>query len=102
MKSYLLGNPALKLILNDDITLADTNTPGSIVLDDCNFHETVQHNEFLTNKALKITPPEGEFIVMNYRITTDFNAPFKVFAFFENETPYKLVLTVKVSPSIFS
>jgi AP-4 complex subunit mu-1 len=82
MKSYLLGNPALKLILNDDITLAETNTPGSIILDDCNFHETVQHNEFLTNKALKITPPEGEFIVMNYRITTDFSAPFKVFAFF--------------------
>jgi AP-4 complex subunit mu-1 len=38
MKSYLVGNPALKLILNDDLTLAETNTPGSIVLDDCNFH----------------------------------------------------------------
>jgi AP-4 complex subunit mu-1 len=56
----------------------------------------------LTNKALKITPPEGEFIVMNYRITTDFNAPFKVFAFFENETPYKLVLTIKVKAPLFS
>lgn len=50
----------------------------------------------MTNKALKISPPEGEFIVMNYRITTDFNAPFKVFAFFENESPFKLILTVKV------
>lgn len=98
MKSYLLGNPALKLILNDDVTLADANSPGSIILDDCNFHESVQHNEFLTNKALRIAPPEGEFIVMNYRITNDFSAPFKVFAFFENETPYKLVLTVKVRP----
>jgi AP-4 complex subunit mu-1 len=44
MKSYLIGNPALKLVLNEDITIADTNTPGSIVLDDCNFHESVQHN----------------------------------------------------------
>lgn len=102
MKSYLVGNPALKLILNDDLTLAETNTPGSIVLDDCNFHESVQHNEFLTNKALKINPPEGEFIVMNYRITTDFNAPFKVFAFFETETPFKLVLTVKVKSVLLS
>jgi AP-4 complex subunit mu-1 len=50
----------------------------------------------MTNKALKISPPEGEFIVMNYRITTDFNAPFKVFAFFENESPFKIILTVKV------
>jgi AP-4 complex subunit mu-1 len=82
MKSYLYGNPALKLILNDDVALAQTNTIGSIILDDCNFHETVQHNEFVTNKALKIIPPEGEFVVMNYRITNDFNAPFKVFAFF--------------------
>ena len=38
MKSYLAGNPALKLILNDDLTLAETRNPGSIVLDDCNFH----------------------------------------------------------------
>lgn len=38
MKSYLNGNPALKLILNEDITMADTNTSGSVVLDDCNFH----------------------------------------------------------------
>ena len=59
MKSYLIGNPSLKLMLNDDLTIADTNTPGSIILDDCNFHESVQHNEFLTNKALKIMPPEG-------------------------------------------
>jgi hypothetical protein len=38
MKSYLIGNPALKLVLNDDLTLAETNTQGSIILDDCNFH----------------------------------------------------------------
>ena len=38
MKSYLIGNPALKLIVNDDLTLAETNTVGSIILDDCNFH----------------------------------------------------------------
>lgn len=38
MKSYLVGNPALKLILNDDITMADSNVPGVVMLDDCNFH----------------------------------------------------------------
>jgi AP-4 complex subunit mu-1 len=96
MKSYLAGNPSLKLSLNEDLTLADSGAPGSIVLDDCNFHESVQHNEFLTNKALKIMPPEGEFIVMNYRITSDFNAPFKIYPFFETETPYKVVLKINV------
>lgn len=100
MKSYLTGSPSLKLMLNEDLTMSDSNTPGSIILDDCNFHESVNHGEFLMNKALKITPPEGEFVVMNYRITTDFNAPFKVFAFFETENPYKLILTIKVYLSI--
>ncbi len=82
MKSYLNGNPALKLILNEDIAMAEANTTGSVVLDDCNFHESVNYSEFLVNKSLRIDPPEGEFVVMNYRITADFNAPFKVFAFF--------------------
>jgi len=38
MKSYLTGNPTLKLILSDKLTLAESNSPGSIILDDCNFH----------------------------------------------------------------
>ena len=53
------------------------------------------------NKTLKISPPEGEFIVMNYRITSDFNAPFKIFTFFETENPYKLVFNVKVIILLF-
>ena len=48
------------------------------------------------NKALKVSPPEGEFVLMNYRITADFNAPFKIFTFFETENPYKLVFNIKV------
>jgi hypothetical protein len=33
---------------------------------------------------------------MNYRITADFNAPFKIFTFFETENPYKLIFNIKV------
>jgi AP-4 complex subunit mu-1 len=96
MKSYLNDNPSLKLVLSEDITMADSNTPGNIVLDDCNFHESVNYGEFVLNKALKVSPPEGEFVLMNYRITADFNAPFKIFTFFETENPYKLVFNIKV------
>ena len=96
MKSYLQGNPALKLVLNEDLSMADSNTPGSVILDDANFHECVNYGEFVLNKALKISPPEGEFVVMNYRITTDFSAPFKVFTFFETVNQYKTELVLKV------
>lgn len=60
MKSYLHGNPNLKLSLNDDlVTAGSNNTNGSVVLEDCNFHESVNYSEFEMTKALKITPPEG-------------------------------------------
>lgn len=96
MKSYLTGNPALKLILSEDVTMAESNSVGSVILDDCNFHECVNYSEFMMNKSLRIDPPEGEFVVMNYRITSDFVAPFKVFAFFETVNQYKTELTIKL------
>lgn len=37
---------------------------------------------------------------MNYRVTTDFNAPFRVHAYFEESSPYKLELVVKVPLSL--
>ena len=71
MKCYLHGNPQLKLALNEDIQIANSYSHG-ILLDDCNFHESVNTNEFDLNKILKINPPSGEFIAMNYRINSDF------------------------------
>merc|ERR1719387_1438842 len=44
MKSYLLGNPELKLALNEDIIVKGHNMSGgygAVTLDDCNFHECV-------------------------------------------------------------
>lgn len=38
MKSYLVGNPPMKLALNKNLKMADSNLPGTVVLDDCNFH----------------------------------------------------------------
>lgn len=37
---------------------------------------------------------------MNYRITSDFVAPFKLFAFFETVNEYKVELTIKLK-SVF-
>lgn len=40
MKSYLHGNPNLKLTLNDDLAMASsTNSANSnVIIEDCNFH----------------------------------------------------------------
>eukprot|EP00362_Geleiidae_sp_MMETSP1317_P001641 CAMPEP_0201282994 /NCGR_PEP_ID=MMETSP1317-20130820/7237_1 /ASSEMBLY_ACC=CAM_ASM_000770 /TAXON_ID=187299 /ORGANISM="Undescribed Undescribed, Strain Undescribed" /LENGTH=50 /DNA_ID=CAMNT_0047597573 /DNA_START=1 /DNA_END=150 /DNA_ORIENTATION=+ len=50
-----------------------------MILDDCNFHECVDLKEFEDFKRLLIKPPDGEFVVMNYRITGDYQTPFRIF-----------------------
>jgi AP-4 complex subunit mu-1 len=35
-------------------------------------------------------------VVMSYRITSDFNAPFRVFPFIEEVSNYKLELSLKI------
>lgn len=42
------------------------------MLDDCNFHDSVNTNEFDMNRTLRIQPPDGEFVAMNYRVTSEF------------------------------
>ena len=73
-KSYLRGNPGLRLVLNDDLVVGKfTHGPmGSVVLDDCAFHESVDTRDFDTLRTLAINPPDGEFLVMNYRISADY------------------------------
>ena len=63
MKSYLTGNPDLRLVLNDDLVIGKQNAMQgfhSAVIDDCNFHECVDANNFEETKALTIYPPDGE------------------------------------------
>ena len=76
MKSYLAGNPAIRLALNEDLAVGrqEGNAPrwgtggGDVVmLDDCNFHESVSLDRFETERMLELVPPDGEFALMQYR-----------------------------------
>lgn len=91
MKSYLSGNPELRLALNEDLVIGKGNgSYGSVVLDDCNFHECVHLDEFETSRVLHFLPPDGEFAVLNYRITADYRAPFKLYPTIEESGTYKV------------
>mmetsp|Transcript_461 Transcript_461/g.605 ORF Transcript_461/g.605 Transcript_461/m.605 type:complete len:228 (-) Transcript_461:328-1011(-) len=96
MKSYLSGNPELRLALNEDLVIGKGGSYGSVTLDDCNFHECVQLQDFETNRTLSFIPPDGEFVVLNYRITADFRAPFRVVPSIEEVSPYKLDVILRV------
>jgi AP-4 complex subunit mu-1 len=97
MKSYLQENPQLKLALNEDLVVDKSSGGyGNVGLDDFNFHECVDVSEFKDYKILTINPPEGEFVLMNYRIKGEYQTPFKIFYFVDEITPYKFDFTIKI------
>lgn len=105
MKSYLMGNPELRLALNEDLVIKGQNLGGfggygAVTLDDCNFHECVGLDEFSHNRTLHFYPPDGEFAAMNYRITGDFRAPFSIYPMVAQQSPTRIEVTIKVRAEI--
>lgn len=97
MKSYLQGNPDLKLALNEDLVVGkQAGNASSHVIDDCNFNECVNTNEFDLSRVMRIRPPDGEFTAMNYRVTGDFLVPFRVFPMIDEVSNYKLELQLRI------
>jgi len=104
MKSYLSGNPGLRLALNEDMVVGRENAGsggyGGLLLDDCNFHECVNLDDFDGGRTLALIPPDGEFVLMNYRVTSEFRAPFRVYPVVEETSPYRLELLLRVRADI--
>ena len=65
-------------------------------MDDCNFHEVAQLDEFERERVISFLPPDGEFTLINYRITGDFRAPFRIFPFVEELSSTQIELVIKV------
>ncbi|XP_021903376.1 AP-4 complex subunit mu [Carica papaya] len=107
MKSYLSGNPEIRLALNDELSIGRGGTStydyrtsygsGSVILDDCNFHESVHLDSFDIDRTLTLVPPDGEFPVMNYRMTKEFKPPFRINALIEEAGSLKAEVILKVS-----
>uniref|UniRef100_A0A0D9X1L0 MHD domain-containing protein n=1 Tax=Leersia perrieri TaxID=77586 RepID=A0A0D9X1L0_9ORYZ len=107
MKSYLTGNPEIRLALNEDLSIGRTGSSstydyrsssggGAVILDDCNFHESVHLDSFDIDRTLHLIPPDGEFAVMNYRITQEFKPPFRVTSLIEEAGSCKAEVTLKI------
>lgn len=82
IKSYLLGNPYIKIALNDDLYIKNIHkdNTNNIIIDDCNFNHLVNTSNFETDRILSLYQPDGECVLMNYRINNNFKAPFHLFA----------------------
>jgi len=101
MKSYLSGNPELRLALNEDLVIGrNSDRYGSVVLDDCNFNDCVNLTEFDSARLLSFQPPDGEFVVLNYRMTGEFRTPFRIFPAIEEIEPTKLEMSVLIRAEV--
>ncbi|CAI0467831.1 unnamed protein product [Linum tenue] len=123
MKSYLSGNPEIRLALNEDLAIGtsggratygifqdlncfsfvhhtdyrSSSGSGSVILDDCNFHESVRLDSFDIDRTLSLVPPDGEFPVMNYRMTQEFKPPFRINTLIEEAGSLRAEVILKIS-----
>ncbi|KAF2298739.1 hypothetical protein GH714_026357 [Hevea brasiliensis] len=108
MKSYLTGNPEIRLALNEDLSIGrgsgrsvydyrSSYGSGAVILDDCNFHESVRLDSFDLDRTLTLVPPDGEFPVMNYRLTQEFKPPFRINTLIEEAGAVKAEVILKIS-----
>jgi len=74
MKSFLSGMPELKLGLNDKLMFEATGRPmtrgKAVELEDIKFHQCVRLARFENDRTISFIPPDGEFDLMTYRLTT--------------------------------
>ena len=89
MKHQNRKDPCTSQYLNDPHHSINYNSnSSSVILDDCNFHECVLLDEFDQHRVLRFIPPNGEFIILNYRLT-NYHPPFRIYPTIDEINIYK-------------
>merc|ERR1719335_1185973 len=74
MKSFLSGMPELKLGLNDKMMFEASGRSFSkgkaVEMEDVKFHQCVRLARFENDRTISFIPPDGEFELMSYRLST--------------------------------
>lgn len=112
MKAFLSGMPECKFGLNDKISMdyqaqarqgpiaVSAKKKNAVDLTDCTFHRCVRLRKFDVDRSITFVPPDGKFDLMQYRITSNINLPFKMIPVIEEkeENGTQIVnITLKVS-----
>ena len=70
---------------------------GSGIVDDIHFHHLVRPEYFERGRSVSLHPPDGETIVLNYRISKhSFNIPFRIYPVIEELAPTRADIVIKV------
>ncbi|CDW55306.1 clathrin coat assembly protein ap 1 [Trichuris trichiura] len=73
MRVFLSGMPELRLGLNDKILFESTGSKfrTHLFFPDVKFHQCVRLSRFENDRTISFIPPDGEFELMSYRLTTN-------------------------------
>jgi AP-1 complex subunit mu len=118
MKCFLSGMPELRLGLNDKVMfestgrstwpyfarlpcLYDPSTPiaargKAIEMEDVKFHQCVRLSRFENDRTISFIPPDGEFELMSYRLSTPVKPLIWVEAAIESHRGSRVEYMVKV------
>ena len=69
--------PELRLGLNDKVVFESTGRTGKskgVELEDVKFHQCVRLSRFDSDRTISFIPPDGEFELMSYRLSTQVRA----------------------------
>jgi len=99
MKCYLSGMPELRLGLNDKVMFESTGRTASgkaIEMEDVKFHQCVRLSRFENDRTISFIPPDGEFELMSYRLSTPVKPLIWVEAAVESHRGSRVEYMVKV------
>lgn len=101
LRCYLSGMPELKLGLNDRILFENsgrsTGAGGAkaIEMEDVKFHQCVRLSQFESNRTIAFVPPDGEFELMSYRLSTQIRPLIWVEAVIEPHSGSRIEYLIK-------
>jgi AP-1 complex subunit mu len=99
MKCYLSGMPELRLGLNDKVMFESTGRTSrgkSIEMEDVKFHQCVRLSRFENDRTISFIPPDGEFELMSYRLSTPVKPLIWVEAAVESHKGSRVEYMVKI------
>jgi len=104
LKVFLSGMPECQLSLNDKISLSSEPVLGdetgaiesTVEFADCTFHRCVKLGQFERDRTITFVPPDGEFVLMKYRISENVSVPFQVIPVVEEIGKTKVVYNVRL------
>ncbi|XP_071962525.1 AP-4 complex subunit mu-1-like isoform X2 [Antedon mediterranea] len=101
IKSYLTGNPEMKLGLSSDLVIGKTSRVGygyGVRLDAVQFHPSVVFDDFESQRILILHPSEGEMTVMKYQQSGELSSSLPFLLNHSIEEDYdKSVLTIELT-----